>query len=61
MVDVNGDKKPNCSQTDDSCKNRSDNFDRYTMQVMNDGEVLINKKDSWAKGNIDLYSNIGSD
>lgn len=60
-VDVNGNKKPNCSQTDSSCSNKTSGFDRFTIQVMNDGEVLLNEKDTWAKSSININSNLNSD
>lgn len=52
LVDVNGDKKPNCTQTDSKCSSKSSGFDRFVMQIMNNGEVLINNKDTWAKESV---------
>ena len=57
-VDVNGNKKPNCSQTDSTCSSKTNGFDRFTIQVMNDGEILLNDKDVWAKESINLNSKL---
>ena len=60
MIDVNSDKKPNCTQSDDACKSKTNGFDRFVVEVMNNGEVLFNTKDSWAKETIDLQSAVNS-
>ena len=52
LVDVNGDKKPNCYQGSESCEGREKDFDQYRVNIYNDGTIVINNDDKWAKNAI---------
>ena len=58
VVDVNGDKKPNCRQggTSNSCKNRDGNFDRFSMDIYDDGQIEIPENQTWAIDAISVSS-----
>lgn len=60
MVDVNGDKKPNCYQgmTWGNCVGRTENFDQFRMDVYPDGAIVINPNDEWAKEALTVGSSL---
>lgn len=60
VVDVNGNKKPNCIQGDTSnnCKNRDGNFDRFSMNIYDDGQIEIPTAQTWAKEAISVSSSL---
>ncbi len=62
LIDVNGDKKPNCLQgdtsADDACKKRTSDFDRFSMEISNDGTVKIPDKQTWAREAIQVSSSL---
>ena len=61
-VDVNGDKKPNClqgdSDADNACKSRTKNFDRFSMEISNDGTIEIPEEQSWAREALQVSSSL---
>lgn len=61
-VDVNGDKKPNClqgdSDADEACKDRTSNFDRFSMVISDDGTITIPEDQTWAREAIQVGSSI---
>lgn len=54
-VDVNGDKKPNCYEGSDNCKNREKDFDQFRMKLYADGKIEI--IDNWASEAVDISTN----
>lgn len=62
IVDVNGDKKPNClqgdSDADAACKSRTENFDRFSMTISNDGTITIPEEQSWAREALQVSSSL---
>ena len=60
LVDVNGDKKPNCYQriTTGNCVGRTENFDQFRMDVYPDGAIVINPDDEWAKEALTVGSSL---
>ncbi len=62
IVDVNGDKKPNCLQgdagADTDCKARTKNFDRFTMKIEDDGTITIPAEQTWARETIQVSSSL---
>ena len=60
LVDVNGDKKPNCYQgiTTGNCVGRTENFDQFRMDVYPDGAIVINPSDVWAKEALTVGSSL---
>ena len=62
VVDVNGNKEPNCMQGDDSanqeCKDREEDFDRFSMEIKDDGTVTIPEEQTWAREAIQVSSSI---
>lgn len=62
LVDVNGDRKPNCYQGNEkACKTRTKNFDQFRMTIYTGGKVKIDSADTWAKNAIDPNSSINDD
>ena len=61
-VDVNGDKKPNClqgdSDADNACKSRTKNFDRFSMEISNDGTIEIPEAQTWAREALQVSSSL---
>ena len=57
-VDVNGDKKPNCMQGDDSCSTRTSNFDRFSMEISDDGTITIPEEQTWAREALQVSSSL---
>lgn len=61
-VDVNGDKKPNClqgdSDADEACKDRTSNFDRFSMVISDDGTITIPEAQTWAREAIQVSSSL---
>ncbi len=61
-VDVNGDKKPNCMQgdssADDKCKSRTKDFDRFSMQISDDGTITIPEAQTWAREALQVSSSL---
>lgn len=60
LVDVNGDKKPNCYQgiTTGNCVGRTENFDQFRMDVYPDGAIVIHPADVWAKEALTVGSSL---
>lgn len=62
LIDVNGDKKPNCLQgdtsADDACKKRTSDFDRFSMTISSDGTVKIPDTQTWAREAIQVSSSL---
>lgn len=60
LVDVNGDKKPNCYQgiTTGNCVGRTENFDQFRMDVYPDGAIVLNDADTWAKEALTVGSSL---
>ena len=52
MADVNGLKRPNCSEGSNACATRKDGFDQYIMGIRDDGKIKINMNDVWARSAI---------
>lgn len=62
VVDVNGDKGPNCFQSSSgACASRKKDFDRYTVAVYNDGKILLNNNDEWVRTIINASSSVGAE
>ncbi len=57
-IDVNGNKKPNCMQGDDSCKTRTSNFDRFSMEISDDGTITIPEEQTWAREALQVGSSL---
>ncbi len=49
MVDVNGDKKPNCfvGKNTDACKDPDVTYDQFRIIVKDNGKVAISSNDNW--------------
>ena len=60
LVDVNGDRKPNCYEriTTGNCVGRTENFDQFRMDVYPDGAIVINPDDAWAKEALTVGSSL---
>lgn len=60
LVDVNGNKKPNCYQgiTWGNCVGRTENFDQFRMDVYPDGAIVIHPADAWAKEALTVGSSL---
>ena len=50
MVDVNGDKKPNCfvGKNTDACKAPDVVYDQFRIVIKDNGKISISKEDGWA-------------
>lgn len=59
-VDVNGTKKPNCMQGDTSneCKDRTKNFDRFSMTISDDGTIKIPEEQTWVREALQVSSSL---
>ena len=53
LVDVNGDKAPNCYEGSTSCKKRTKDFDQYSVRINNDGTIELSSKDVWVRNVLD--------
>lgn len=62
-VDVNGADRPNCYQgsTEDACKDRKNNFDRFRIALYADGKIEVNEDDEWAAEAIQVSSGLSED
>lgn len=62
-VDVNGPDRPNCYQgsTEDACKERKKNFDRFRIALYADGKIEVNEDDEWAAEAIQVSSGLSED
>lgn len=62
IADVNGSKTPNClqgdSDADNACKSRTKNFDRFSMEISNDGTIEIPEEQSWAREALQVSSSL---
>ena len=63
LVDVNGSKAPNCYQgsTEDNCSTRTKNFDQFRMFIQDDGKIVVDAGEAWAKEAITVNSDINAD
>ena len=56
LVDINGDKGPNCRQSDEGCS--QDNFDTYAIQILATGKMRIDRADSKAAEYIEISTSL---
>ena len=61
-VDVNGANKPNCMQGDSNadtkCKDRTKNFDRFSMIIKDDGTIEIPENQTWVREALQVSSSL---
>lgn len=60
-VDINGDKAPNCIQEDDSCSTRTSNFDKFYVEVSDNGQITIPDSQTWFADAIQVSSSLTGD
>lgn len=61
LVDVNGDKAPNCFQGSPACANRKNNFDQFKVYVTTKGKIVPAAGQEWFEKAIGLDSSIGGE
>ena len=60
IVDVNGDKNPNCGQSEEATKCSSEsNYDKFAMKVYVNGKIDI--LDDWANKAVDINKDVTED
>lgn len=63
LIDVNGDKKPNCYQgsPEEKCAGRVKDFDQYVVLINTNGAVKLSSDNIWVKNILDASSNVKGD
>ncbi len=58
LIDVNGNKAPNCYEGSSACSGLTEEFDQFRLKVYVDGMIEIDKDDTWVKNMLKANSSI---